>query len=404
MKKQILFVDDEQNILNGLRHRLHYQREKWDMTFVESGREALAALERAHFDVIISDMRMPEMDGPALLQRVRETHPGVARIVLSGHADEEAMLRVMATAHQFLFKPCDFGLLESIISRVCNLQDVLNDEAVKDVIGKIRSLPSQPTVYSQLVTALEDEDSGHANIAHILKKDSVLCAQMLHVVNSAYFRLAHPIVTMEDAVVYLGLDTIRQLVLVTEIFRQAHVQPQLPEMPLADLAQHALLSGGIASALFPRGEQKEAAFVAALLHDIGKILLVSEMPDRVRAVMAEMKNSGEPMHVVEKKIFNTTHAEIGAYLLGMWQIPFTIVEAIANHHTPERVENTGHDLTLAVHIADALAGEQLPVPHRNPPLPPVEIDPAFLEKFGGAEKLPQWRELARTLAQKTLAL
>jgi HD-like signal output (HDOD) protein len=402
MKKHILFVDDERDILEGLRNRLRHHRQKWEMSFVESGSEALAALAREPFDVIVSDMRMPGMDGNALLQQVRETYPAVTRIVLSGHANEGAMLRAVATAHQYLLKPCDPGVLEGLVDRVCGLQDLLNEEGVKKAVGKIACLPARPAVYSQLLAALANEHSDPQSVAHILKQDGALCAQLLHVVNSAYFRLARPIINIEDAVVYLGLGTVRQLAMVADVFRQANAKPAIPEMPLDILQNHALLAGGIASALFTTPAQREAAFVAALLHDIGKLLLVTELPDRVRQVMSEMKSSGSSMHDTEKRLFGATHAEIGAYLLGLWQLPFPIVEAVADHHTPGRIRQEDLELVAAVHVADVLANEQAEMT-AGATERKWEIDPACLEKLGGPAKLPGWREIAKSLAQSGLA-
>jgi HD-like signal output (HDOD) protein len=225
---------------------------------------------------------------------------------------------------------------------------------------------------------------------------------MLHVVNSAYFRLARPIINVEDAVVYLGLGTVRQLALVAEVFRQANSKPTLLEMPLDGVQRHSLLAAGIASALFSSAEQVEAAFVAALLHDVGKILLLTKLPDRVRQVIAEMKSTGNPMHECERELFGVTHAEIGGYLLGLWQIPFPIVEAVANHHAPGRVEQERFDLVAAVHIADVLANEQTEAMFDGPKHPLVELDPTYLARLGCSAQLEGWREVAKTLAQGRL--
>jgi HD-like signal output (HDOD) protein len=400
VKKRILFVDDERNILEGLRNRLRHRRQNWDMEFVESAREALDAMERERFDVVVSDLRMPGMDGVALLRRVREAHPAVARIVLSGYADEGAMLRATAIAHQFLPKPSDPGVLESVVARVCDLQALVNDECVRQAVGKIGGLPSPPAVYSRLIASLADESSYPLMLARILKEDGALCTQILHVVNSAYFKHGRSIVSVEEAVVFLGLDTVRQLALAAEVFRQAGAKRSLPEMPLEALQRHALLAGGIASALVSGAGRKETVFIAALLHDIGKVFLSTELPDRVRQVVSEMKTDNSPMCEVENRLFGVTHAEIGAYLLGLWQIPFSVVEAVANHHAPGRAgPQAGLDIVAAVYIADVLANEQLQPAGGDVNLPRAELDAACLEELGVSARLAGWRETAKELAR-----
>ena len=399
MNKRILFVDDEPNVLEGLRHRLRHRRRTWDMIFVGSGREALEIIGREPFDIIVSDMRMPEMDGATLLRRVRDEHPVVARLALSGHADERAMLQAMAVAHQFMSKPCDAGVLENVIERVCNLQALVNDVSVREAVGKIISLPSPPVVYTKLMQMLADELTSTADAACVLKQDGALCAQILHIVNSAYFQHKCPIVNIEAAVSFLGFNTVKQLALVAELFRQSGDHLTTIGISIEGLQSHALLVGGIASALIPDSNQKETVFIAGLLHDIGKLLMATELPDRLAKVTSEMRAAGGPMSVIEGRLYGVTHAEIGAYLLGLWQIPFPIVEAVANHHVPSRVEVQGFDALAAIHVANALATEQMDPFVQGAKNSCVELDSAFIEKLGVSDQLPGWRELAKERAQ-----
>jgi len=399
MKKRILFVDDERDVLDGLCNRLRRYRTRWDMVFLDSGQEALAMLARERFDVVISDMRMPDMDGPTLLRRVRENHPEVARIVLSGCADEGAVLRAVAIAHQFLPKPCEGDALEQAVERVCELQALIHDKAVRATIGKLASLPTLPSVYLQLMATLGNERASAEDVAKILKQDGALCAQILRIANSSYFGLSRSVVKIEEAVLFLGLATIRRLAFVAEVFRRAGNEPTLAGLSVEGLKQHSLLSGGIASSLFSDKHQKEAAFIAGLVHDIGKLLLASELPDRVARVVFQMRAEGKPMHAVEQELYGVTHAEVGAYLLGLWQLPFPIVEAVANHHAPARVVQQGLDVPASVYIADALAHEQLQHLDHGSREAPVKIDEGYLEKLGVAGSLPQWRELAKERAR-----
>ena len=100
--KRILFVDDESPVLEALRARLHRLADRWEMHFVESGERAVEELERGVFDVVITDMRMPRMDGAELLCIVSERWPDVIRIVLSGYAESQQTVRLVPYAHQFL--------------------------------------------------------------------------------------------------------------------------------------------------------------------------------------------------------------------------------------------------------------------------------------------------------------
>lgn len=398
MKKRILFVDDEPLVLAGLRHRLRRQRNKWESFFVGGGHEALELLAAQPIDVIVTDMRMPRMDGAALLERVQADHPEVVRIVLSGYAELESALRAVPVAHQFLTKPCEAGVLENVVERACNLQALISDEAVRRTVGKIEKLPALPRVYSQLMTALSDENVTIDKVAKILKQDMALCAKLLQVVNSAFFRLSRSISTVEQAVTYLGFDTVKQLALAVEVFAGNKGQPGVQGMSLEELQHHSLFTASIASRLFDDPKRNEDAFVAALLHDIGKLLLVMELPDQVEQVVTSMRADGEPMYVVEERLWGVTHAEIGAYLLGLWGLPYPIVEAVANHHCPKRVPQGEFDMLAAVHVADTLANETRR-PDTGMDGPVWEVDRAYLARFGQEEKLDGWRAMAQEQAE-----
>ena len=116
--KRILFVDDESKVLEGLERLLYDCADEWDMSFVTSGQAAIDLLAHERFDVLVTDMRMPGIDGPALLKHVHRHHPDLVRIVLSGHTELETALRAIPIAHQFLCKPCDAKTLTDVLERI----------------------------------------------------------------------------------------------------------------------------------------------------------------------------------------------------------------------------------------------------------------------------------------------
>src|SRR5690348_15816723 len=117
--KRVLFVDDETAVLEALQRSLYKHCDQWDMSFVTSGSEALTVLEAGPCDVIVSDLRMPQMDGVKLLEMVRAKYPGVVRIALTGCVERETALRASGVVHQYLTKPCDQDELVESIDRFC---------------------------------------------------------------------------------------------------------------------------------------------------------------------------------------------------------------------------------------------------------------------------------------------
>jgi len=394
--KHILFVDDEPAVLSGLRNSLRRHRKVWNMTFVSSGPEALATLQERSFDVIVTDMRMPGMDGATLLTHVKADHPGTVRIVLSGHAELEAALRAVPVAHQFLAKPCDPGTLEAVVERACRLQELVGDDQLHAIIGHIDRLPPAPRIYSRILEVLANPESTLQDLADLIEQDVSISAKLLQLVNSAFFAVGAPITDVASAVSRVGFDTVKNLTLASEVF--AATPPPTHGFSSESFQAHCLLTARITRELMIHTDRRDDAFMVGLLHDIGKLLLVSEMPNQWEAAMTVSHADGIPFHEAEQQVHGVTHAEIGAYLLGLWGLPYPIVEAVGNHHAPHRVPSRELDLVVAVHVADALAWELVPpdVPSPRPATP--RMDDACLEKLGLSEELEGWRERANTCA------
>jgi putative nucleotidyltransferase with HDIG domain len=387
---RILFVDDEVSILDGLQNLLHKQRHMWDMVFSVGGEAALAELEKGPFDVIISDMRMPGMDGAALLTAVKEAYPNVARIVLSGQAEREALVRALPVAHQFLSKPCDADVLRIVIERACRLQKLLQDETIREAVGKLDALPSAARAYRELTEALSDPDVGLARVAAIVERDPAMSAKVLQLVNSAYFGLARRVTSIAQAMMYLGSDTMKGLVLTSQVFSLIETRP-VAGLSVERLQEHSLMTARLAKRLVAEPRMADEAFTAALLHDIGQIALAVSLRDRFAEILRDARTSQRPIQDVEYERLGVSHAEVGAYLLGVWGLPFPVVEAVAYHHRPGLVEAGDRGILAAVHLADTLveAGDD------DPDVTPG-LDLAFLQASGWAAAVPKARELTAT--------
>src|SRR5208283_2802959 len=217
--RRVLFVDDEPRFYEALQRLLRPQRHQWEMAFAPSGHAALALMEASPFDVIVSDMRMPGMDGAALLGLVREKYPQVVRIILSSHAELSTALRVVPVAHQFVAKPCDAEMLRVAIERACHLKALLHDDSIRRTVGALSELPSLPRTYHALTLALADPEVSLRKIAGIVELDVGISAKVLQLVNSAFFGVARSITNVQNAVSHLGTSTLKSLVLSVEVFR-----------------------------------------------------------------------------------------------------------------------------------------------------------------------------------------
>jgi len=392
--KKILFVDDEPEILSGLKNLLRRRRREWQMNFALGGEKALSMLADERFDVVVSDMRMPGIDGVAVLEEVQRRYPDTARIVLSGFSDQDMALRAASVAHQFLSKPCETDTLTNVIERACDLQELIGDEAIRKIVGQIDTLPALPQVYTALTRALSGDDCTSKKIASILQQDMAVCAKLLQMVNSSFFRLARQVSSIEEAVTYLGIATVKSLTLAAKVFDDSATKIELSGLSIPKLQEHALHVAALSKYIAPQGK-KEDAFTAGMLHDIGLLILGVGLPRQLEEAMTRARHEGRPLNQVEYELFGTSHAEIGAYLLGLWGLPYPVVEAVAHHHLPQRVPQQEFDLLAIVHTAVLLAQEAFPDCRLCAGMGSASEGQDYWQKFKVEEQVEAWREFAR---------
>jgi HD-like signal output (HDOD) protein/CheY-like chemotaxis protein len=383
-QKRILFVDDEAHVLAGLQNMLRKERHVWDMVFTSSAANALEELAKGKFDVIVSDMRMPGMDGAALLARVKDEHPSVARLVLSGHAERDAVERAIPVAHQFLSKPCDGAILRAVIERTCRLQALLQDESIREIVGRLAQLPSAPSAYFELTRVLGRPDAGAHDVASIIERDPAMAAKVLQLVNSAYFGLAQHIASIQRAVSYLGTEVLKGLALSAHVFT-AFGESETGGFSIEAIQLSSLRVARLAKRLVRDSARGEEAFSAGIVHDVGKIVLAVALRERYARIYAA---EGGSLGDREQAEFGLTHAEVGAYLLGVWGLPLTVVETVAFHHRPSLVTAPDLQVLAAVHVADVFLDHGA-----NDPEPPA-FDVEFLARAGVQVDLERWRALA----------
>lgn len=381
--KRILFVDDEPKVLEGLKRMLYAYRKDWDMVFVSSGEQALQQLSQDHFDVLITDMRMPGMNGIDLLTHVVQQYPQVVRMVLSGTADTEITLSSVTLAHQYLAKPCDAGALRATVERALNLRVMLDDPGLKQLVSRTHSLPSIPSVYAKLMKAVQSPEVTPKEIGQIISQDLAMSAKVLQLVNSAFFGAQRRISNPADAVIYLGIETVRALAVTVSVFSQFDAQ-QVPRFSLQAVRDHSLavaaLARRIAESLHLPKPSVEDAFLGGLLHELGKLVLACNYPQQFSTALLRTEKEGIPLQQAEREVFGTTHAQVGAYLLWLWGLPDGVTEIVAGYDRP-RADQQQAPL-VAVHVANALMDEKAE----------KALDTDCLRDMGLLDQLPEWRQ------------
>lgn len=356
---RVLLVDDEVRVVEGLNRMLYAIAPDWEVETAGSGAEALQRLAEITCDVVVSDMMMPQMNGAELLEKVRDRHPGAARIILSGQTDRSASMRVLNVAHQFLDKPCPPERLVETVERLQSLRRELEDPRVLATVGRVGSLPSAPTLYLELSRLLALDDPPEDAVRQLLSQEPAMGAKVLQLANSSFFGRGTTVAGVDVAVKRLGLRLVRELVLAAEVFRPV---PGVDLHFVDALQMRALRAVRLVRSIMRNSKEVELAATAAILADVGQLL--------------EQMDTGSLVNRSEDPRF---HASLGAYLLSLWSLPPVLVEAVARHHGPWPEPPT-LGVSSAVYLAHTMvAGEP--------------IDEAFVDALGLRERLPECRQI-----------
>ncbi|GAB6094999.1 hypothetical protein JCM14469_12510 [Desulfatiferula olefinivorans] len=385
-RRRILFVDDQKEVLDGIARMLRPMEGAWDMRFTCSGREALSLLEKDPADVVVSDFNMQGMNGLDFFREVKARHPETLRIMLSGEITRNFIMKSVRLVHQFIAKPAGADLLKTTISRACDLKGLLADDELRRTVAGMDSLPSLPEIYAQISRELQSPEASMKKVGALIAKDTAISAKILQMVNSAFFGLPGRIAGPEQAVMLLGADTVRALVLHCELFSTFRVDKRLHRF-LERLSSHNLHVAHLARRIAEHEKKDRAivdqAFMGGLLHDFGKLILAGQFPDRYLELLNQTAGRGLSYNALEQETFKTGHGAIGAYLAGIWGFPLPIVNAIFHHHDPLNIDEDSLGPATAVYVANALCGRDAEGPDQD-----------FLTHRDLASRCDAWRGLA----------
>jgi len=389
-KKKILFVDDEPNVLMGLKRMVRPMRHDWDASFANSGQEALQMMGESRFDVLVSDMRMPGLDGAMLLNEVANTYPQTIRILLSGQCDMDAFIGSACPAHQFLSKPCDASTLNATVNRAMALRKMLDNTALRAVVMQMNILPSPPAIYLQIERALRDDNASMEKIGSIIDADLGMSAKLLQLVNSPFFGFTRTIETPTQAATLLGVNTVQFIMLHLQAFT---ILDSRQEQFITHVSGHCMQVAQIARAIVEMEGGSPLlcsdAYIAGMLHDLGKLVLTVNMPKIYQSIQNKTQSMQE-IRVLEQQQAGVTHAEVGAYLMGLWGLPAPIVDIVEHHHNPGESEQENLLPLAAVHVANVLerlAGQQQQDENNTNGM----LDAEFLESSGFGGRIDAWK-------------
>jgi len=382
----VLFVDDEPLMRELYTNLANVLGPDFQIRTVSGGTEALEVLATQSVDIIVSDLSMPQMAGGEFLTTVERLYPETMRVVISGVGDELAVARCLMYGHRYFQKPLQLKEIADLVRRISRHGKVLRSDRVKKIVGRSDVLPTPPETYLRLTELLQNANSPLEEVARIIESDPGLTARLLQVVNSAAFGYGGKLSTVEDAVQVAGVEVVRSLLLALQA--RSFAENRLKNKQLLNTFWQHSIETGARCRLLARAErlnltEQETCFTAGLLHDVGKLVLAASEEKIYGDLVAAAVRDGVPVFERELDVYGATHADIGAYLLGLWGLPDTIIHPVERHHNLGADRGRGFTPVLCVHLAQNL----LPTARRA-----EKVNLQFLQECGLQARLPQWEE------------
>lgn len=348
VKKTILFVDDEKQILSSLR-RL-FMRTEYETVFAMDGKEALEVMEEKEIDLIVTDIRMPIMDGYKLLRLTKEKHPKVIRMAFSGYTDKVKIFNALETGlvKIYIFKPWDNKELLNTIDGILDIKDKLTDRNIFDMFNNISSLPTIPSLYYEISNLIE-KDADISEISKVIEKDQSISAKILHLANSSFYK--NRVGSITEAVMYIGLENVKHVVMTNTVFEDEKIS----QVHKRKLWEHVSLTNKITKYIYEKIHQRKIPNIiatAGLMHDIGKTFLYKNFLKEYNEIMDRYKTEGGGILEKEREFIDFDHCVIGSFLLNWWEFPIGIIESALYHHDPMNPKIINTEIVALVHIAD----------------------------------------------------
>jgi putative nucleotidyltransferase with HDIG domain len=397
MKKNILLVDEDILVLKALKRSLRQFNDQWTVSYAQFPREALEQLEQGSIDVLITEVHLTTAEGELFLRSFLTKHPKAARIILTGYTTIDAIFKFAGLAHQLLAKPWSDQTLVETIQRADLISRMLSNDHLKRTLNLIENFPSIPSVYLELSEKLKTGEPSLLEIGEIIIRDPSLIIKLLQIVNSPFYGLPMPVTDPQKAVALLGLDLVKGIVLTSGLFNQ-YEKKKIANFQIDALWHHSLQTANIVRQIAKKEnlgkEISEASFIASLLHDVGKIIIASNFPDEFKEICNRATSEGLPIWHMEQHVLGASHAEIGAYLLGLWGLPLAVIKAVQEHHQPILNGHSGIDQTALVHIANAIEKSAFGLPGDAF----VDLNPEFIAHLHLNESIAQWQKQIMSIA------
>jgi CheY-like chemotaxis protein len=365
VKPIILFVDDDPMLLASTKRRLTSLARDWDMKFCESGLLALQMIERVEPAAVITDMRMPTMDGVALLTEVLQRYPLAVRIILSGQTEAEKLNHAHVVAHEILRKPCEAENIRSVVGYCLRIRGRLSKLQLPREIFERSWIPIYPTSISDTLMLLHDQHHLTEQLVAAMRSDPEVSQLVVNRLARAIGRVkSHPMPTSftpETVIATMGVFATKSTFCFARIARRIVAKVDHPLL-MGVLDDGLELGLKVMHASCHAGKQArfgEECFIAAIFQEIGKLVMYACFGEEYINLLIESQDREIRMAELETSKYGYTHAEVGAYLLLQWSFSPHVIESVCSHE--DAVLSSPESLSSVVNFVRNVACSEMPV-------------------------------------------
>jgi HD-like signal output (HDOD) protein len=392
-KWRVLFVGGDELWFGHLQRDVACLQRGWVCLHAPDSGAAVSILTSSSLQALVVDGRVA--NARLLLEEVRAQQPEIVCLIRCEMSDRKAVDLWKGLGVTMVASQADASILAASLLRRVHLRDWMADPAIKALLPRIRKLPATPKLYTQVTEELRDPHGPLEVVAGLIEQEPVMSAKLLQLVNSAFFASEREVTTVLDAVMILGSERIKSLILLAGIFSQ-YGNGKGFGAAVQTLVGHSIQVGAFSRAIVlsetRSAPMAEAAFTAGVLHDVGKLILAGNVPEMYMRVQELMKTGKLSEGAAERQVYGVDHAKVGACLLAAWGLPLPILEAIAFHHEPERSAGNAFSLLAAVHVANVFAHEMELLPPGTGSAAPPGIHLEYLAQIGLGDCRDRWRE------------
>ncbi|ERP31991.1 response regulator [Chitinivibrio alkaliphilus] len=394
----VLFVDNDPQWI--VRYQSVFSNSsQWDCFYAEDVLAAVDYLNYLDVDIIVTELQLPLFDGTQILEYVRKRYPRIIRLILTDHEKIEGYLDIVRLAHQFLRKAHSVDRIEEIVQNLYRLHRLVISRHARDMVSSMDSIPALPDAYYRLKAEIDRSEPSLRRVGAIVESDVGLSTTILKLINSSFFAIAEPVTTPSQAVTLLGAEVIKSLVVSSHLF--SHFAEKETCDSVAEVMIHSKLVAGFVGEICAyhkvRKSVRETAVMAALLHDLGRLVFESSFHDKYGKAIGISSVTSESLSESERQVLGADHAEVGAYLLGLWGFQYRTVEAVAFHHAPSKCVSADNMLLSILHAADMFALERQ---ERRINFGTEYMDRTYVDETIGLDRWDEWRSVCITYYER----